>query len=458
MIKKYFFVLLILLTGINRFVYPQGYSFLVAGHAYGSHSGENVGMHPPFVEKLYGETIRDTNIFVLFLTGDIVNHSNEASWQQVEAELAPLPFQTCYVMGNHDDNATGTNVFIEKHGSTWYAFSKENDLFVVLNSTISDRSVSSDQLEFLENLLLDNDGDDGRVFIFFHEVLWNSLEKYKGVRSNSRSRYDQMHLKSNFWTEVFPLFSRYPAIEFYCFSGDVGGNTDAISLFYDKIENVTLIASGMGEVPDENYLKIDVMTDTVMADIIPLNDDIVLLPIEYYAVPETPDSIFGPVTVNAGDSGIIYSTSPVFNATVYRWELPPYTSGIEDGNEIELSFDSGFETDTLRVFAQRDGYGESQPAWLVIGTDTIPDNVPFFNREAADDFQISLTRNEIVVRPVGDFTDHSVAYFYSLSGKQLNKQTLFPGVENSISLPVTNTFILVIESGRGRSVYKIGSF
>jgi hypothetical protein len=458
MVKKYLLVLLILLTGINRFVYPQGYSFLVAGHAYGSHSGENVGLHPPFVEKLCNETNQDTTIFAIFLTGDIVNYSNEESWQKVADELACLPFLSYYVMGNHDDDATGKDVFIEKHGNTWYSFSKGNDLFVVLNSTISDRSISPDQLDFLENLLLDIDGDDVRVFIFFHEVIWNSIEKYKGVMSNSRSRYDQMHLKSNFWTEVVPLFSRYPAMEFYCFSGDVGGNTDAISLFYDKIDNVTLIASGMGEVPDENYLKIDVMTDTVMAEIIPLNDDIALLPIEYYSVPETPGSIFGPATVNAGDSGIIYSASPVFNATAYRWELPAHTSGTGDENEIELSFGHGFETDTLRVFAQRDGYGESQPAWLVIGTDSITDNFPFFKNKAVNDFVISLTRNEIVVRPVGDNSDCAIAYLYSLTGKQFDRQTILPDVDNSISLPVANTFILVIESGRGRSVYKIGSF
>ena len=28
------------------------YSFLVAGHAYGAHTGKNLGLHPPFLNKI----------------------------------------------------------------------------------------------------------------------------------------------------------------------------------------------------------------------------------------------------------------------------------------------------------------------------------------------------------------------------------------------------------------------
>lgn len=89
------------------------FSFLVAGHAYGAHTGTNIGLHPPFINKLSEN--KDT-VFGLFLTGDIVNQSTDASWSQVEFELSALGLKSFYVMGNHDNNSIGNAVFNKKHG------------------------------------------------------------------------------------------------------------------------------------------------------------------------------------------------------------------------------------------------------------------------------------------------------------------------------------------------------
>lgn len=174
----------------------SGYSFYVAGHAYGAHAGKNISLHPPFLSKLTEN--QDSSTIALFLTGDIVNQSNTASWNQVEKELSDLNLNSYYVMGNHDNNSVGYEVFRNKHGGAYYSFIYKNELYVVLNSTESDRSISPAQLKFLDDTFANTDANWERAFIFFHEVIWNSNKKYKLVRSNSRSRYDQIATVSNF--------------------------------------------------------------------------------------------------------------------------------------------------------------------------------------------------------------------------------------------------------------------
>ena len=115
----------------------SSYSFYVAGHAYGAHAGKNIGLHPPFLSKLTEN--KDSSVFALFLTGDIVNQSTTASWNQVEKELSDLNLNSYYVMGNHDNNSVGYEVFRKKHGGAYYSFVYKNELFLVLNSTESDR-------------------------------------------------------------------------------------------------------------------------------------------------------------------------------------------------------------------------------------------------------------------------------------------------------------------------------
>ena len=212
----------------------SSYSFVVAGHAYGSHDGDNIGLHPPLLECFYSG-IDPTVEFIVF-TGDIVNHSTVDCWQQVELEMDSVGVPYFYVMGNHDENEAGRAVFEEKHGGAFYSFYSHGDLFVVLNSIEADRAISEQQLVFLLDRI-DQAGDSTRnIFIFFHEIIWNSHEKYLGVRSNSRSRYDQVVEHSNYWEELHPMLMENPDKYFYLLAGDVGGNPDAISAFYDRIE------------------------------------------------------------------------------------------------------------------------------------------------------------------------------------------------------------------------------
>lgn len=338
------------------------YSFLVAGHAYGAHAGTNKGLHPPFLKKL--PDFNTPNVFALFLTGDIVNNSTTESWAQVETELKQFDFEAYFSMGNHDANTIGYEIFKKKHGKAFYSFMHQTDCFIVLNSTESDRSISEEQLVFLKTTLEQLTSETKRVFVFFHEVIWDSDIRYKDVLSNSRSRYAQIKNVSNFWTEVYPLFSNLINKEFFVFAGDVGGNTDAISAFYDRRENVTHLASGMGEVADENFMKVDVLPDTVKFSLIPLNDSISMKPIEYYSIPLKPERIIGQQKVPTTNFVSEYTVSEVFNATSYNWLLPKGATGSSNTSSISISFTEEFEGGDLLVSAVNKGFGSSSPAVL----------------------------------------------------------------------------------------------
>lgn len=343
---------------------PATYSILVAGHAYGAHAGTNLGLHQPLIDKLREN--KDTAVEGLFLTGDIVNTSTTASWAQVEKELTELGLKSYYIMGNHDNNTIGRAIFTAKHGGLYYSFQLHSDLYVVLNSTESDRSISSTQLSFLAEVLQKATGDNKRVFIFFHEVIWNSHEKYRLVRSNSRSRYDQIKSASNFWQKVVPILDTYPEINFYLFSGDVGGNPDAIAAFYDRWGHMTLLSSGIGEVPDENYMKVNITPDTVSFTLIPLNSRIQMNPVTYYSVPDAPQQITGPSVVNPSEGVIRYEVSSVWNATSYKWTFTPGITGISETTFADLTFGGQYQTGQLSVRAVKDGFGESDPVTLKV--------------------------------------------------------------------------------------------
>jgi hypothetical protein len=391
------------------------YSFIVAGHTYGAHARTTPGLHPPFLAKLPNDI--DSSVFALFLTGDLVNQSSKTTWNQVKADLSKLTIPSYYIMGNHDADPLGYDAFNEKHGSTFYSFFHQSDLYIILNSTKKERSISSDQVDFLKGVIAGSVSK--RVFIFIHELIWNSDKKYRGVISNSRSRYNEIVKYSNFWSDIFPLLSAEKERSFYIMAGDVGGNTDAVSAFYDTRENVTLVASGMGEVSDENYLKVHISDDTVKFAFVPLNESITMHQVQYYSVPEKPGSINGPTIIIPGTKAINYQASEVFNATSYRWELPGSTTGSITNSSIQIDFSADYKSDSIAVYAVNNGYGESEP---------------FFKPVIAEGY-------------------NSVPAIGSLPSFEMSVLTINHGVKLKIKSPEQQSVILSVFDLQGRRLY-----
>lgn len=417
-------LLLSVLTVLNAQA-DSSYAFIAAGHAYGAHEGENTGLHPALLQSLHSGI--DSTVEFMVFTGDIVNFSTTESWNQVEREVDSLSLTAYYVMGNHDDNEAGNAVFEEKFGGSYYSFHFQGDLFVVLNSIEADRAISENQLIFLQEQI-DQAGDStGNIFIFFHELIWNSHEKYRGVRSNSRSRYDRVLAHSNYWEKVHPILMNKPEIRFFLVAGDVGGNPDAISAFYDQWGHITFLASGMGEVADENYMLVHVSdNESVDIELVPLNADLNLPGIEFHSVPATPGPISGPSFVFQSSTSMEYFVPEVFNADSYLWELPPGASGNSLKDRIELDFDENFENGELSVRALRDGFGSSNTSSLLIQADyTSLGSIKLENHPPL--IRVHESRGMLLIKRSEKKDEQIFIRIFDSSGKEIMADHILPG-------------------------------
>lgn len=257
------------LVEIESPIAPPLYSFFVAGHTYGAAGVDNEGLHPPFVEQWdYLNAYQHLELGVL--TGDIVSaQPTIEDWEEVDEDLALLDVPTYFAVGNHD--MENRPVFEERYGDTYYSFLKRGDLFIILDPNIDGWSITGDQMLFLQETLEDSAPAAKNVFVFFHQMLWWQDDNiFSQVALNSSAG---MGSDVNFWSHVHPLFDALSQ-DVYMFSGDLGAGSWASDVMYHNDGNITLIGSGMGHGPGDNYIIVDVdETGTVKLNLVALGDD-----------------------------------------------------------------------------------------------------------------------------------------------------------------------------------------
>lgn len=228
---------------------PAPYTFFVAGHTYGYRWVDNKGLHPPFEEKF--DLINDRKAELGVLLGDIVFECTDEDWAEVDSVLQFLNCTTYYAVGNHD--MVDRDLFELRYGKTYFSFKHKEDLFIVLDPNLDKWNISGEQLLFLEEIVSDTANINRNIFVFFHQLLWWSKEnKYRDVRMNSIvDRYDSI----NFWTEIEPLFHKMPN-PVYMFAGDLGAGNWSGNYFYDSYDNITYVATGMGNDNEDNFILI----------------------------------------------------------------------------------------------------------------------------------------------------------------------------------------------------------
>lgn len=246
----------------------EPYSFFIAGHTYGKPFVENDGFHPPFKEKFFYIKSR-TEIEFGVLLGDIVWLPSEKDWDEVDRDINDLGIPVYIAAGNHEMKDTA--LFSKRYGETFYYFKKHNDLFIVLNPNLDHWNISGKQLEFLKKTIEEQAPKSDNVFVMIHQLLWwDDENKYSEITLNSLEDRDE---SLNFWTEIEPLFHGLQNKVFFC-AGDIGANSAASDFMYDSYDNITFVASGMGEGIGDNFIVINVDENkNVTFDLICLNSD-----------------------------------------------------------------------------------------------------------------------------------------------------------------------------------------
>lgn len=234
------------------------YSFFVAGHSYGQPGVNNEGLHPPFKGKF--DYIKSNNkIEFGILVGDIVSANPiEKDWIEVDLDLDKLGLPTYFAVGNHD--MENRPVFESRYGNTYKTFINQGDLFIILDPNLDEWNISGNQLTFLKSTLNAHASEVQNIFVFFHQLLWvEPYNEFNYIRRNSSAGKGE---NINFWTTVAPLFSNLEN-ETTFFAGDIGVSW-ASNVTYDKIGNLTFIATGMGDNDQDNFVIANVMADKTL--------------------------------------------------------------------------------------------------------------------------------------------------------------------------------------------------
>ena len=252
----------------------QGYSFYVAGHTYGKPGIKSTGLYGPFTEKFHFINEYQPIKFG-FLLGDLVKKSSTEAWELVKKDLDSLDprIENIIVPGNHDVGIgvhdAKRAIFLQQFGKTFFSFKHGKDLFIMLDGNISEWNISGEQLQFLKQSLPNKKDSTSNIFIFSHQLIWQSPSKsgFKKIKPNSlEGRSNNL----NFWDEVFPLFSDLTN-DVYFFAGDVGAFPNGNELFYTKYSNVKFLATGMGGGMRDNFLIVSVINGDVEIFFVPIN-------------------------------------------------------------------------------------------------------------------------------------------------------------------------------------------
>lgn len=248
---------------------PPVYSFFVAGHTYGKAGVNNEGLHPPFkAEFPYIKSRPEVKFGVL--TGDIVAPKPLLKdWIEVDADVKTLGVPVYFAVGNHD--MENRPIYEERYGTTYQQFIQHNDLFIILDPNIDHWNITGEQLAFLKKTVEENKNNVDNIYVFFHQLLWKKTNsKYEKIRTNSSSG---RAAKINFWTTIEPIFHGLPN-QVFMFAGDLGAGSWANNLFYDQYDNITLVASGMGDGDGDNYIIVNVDENKLVTyDLICLNKE-----------------------------------------------------------------------------------------------------------------------------------------------------------------------------------------
>jgi hypothetical protein len=251
----------------------------IAGHTYGAHKGQNLGLYDKFLTEL---ELAQNCFSDVVLNGDIVRTSTQESWTQVDQQLQKFSFNKWFVMGNHDKSEFANSMFESRFGATHYSFEAGKTKFIVLNTNEEWGRITSTQLDFFKGEISADRVQPGEsVVVLMHELIWTQgKSEYVKTRHNWKT-YDGK-FESNYWQDLHPLMLEKEYIDFYVVAGDVSGTKKAIPASFQKVENVTFLSSGMGEGIQENYLIVDPNESELNFQIRYLNPDAENLPIESF--------------------------------------------------------------------------------------------------------------------------------------------------------------------------------
>ena len=225
------------------------YSFLVAGHAYGNPMDFQYGLHPPF-KTMIPQINEYPKLEFGVLTGDVVPKPTEEYWDSAELDMSRFSVPLHIAPGNHDKSP----VFHSRY-QDYYSFNQANDLFLILSPR--NWNIDGEQLELVKSKIDSCKKEVDNIFIFCHELIWWTPEnEFKDVEINYRPHYPGT---TTYWQDFQPYLDSLE-VPVYLFAGDIGASEGVSPFMYEKQDNISYFASGMGSNLNDNVLFVEVST------------------------------------------------------------------------------------------------------------------------------------------------------------------------------------------------------
>lgn len=254
------------------------YSFIVSGHFHGAST--NLSTYPASSLLANIDTLNALKPNFLMSLGDMFLDMDETYLNHYKKSLfEKLKMPLLNAVGNHD--LSNGNMYEKVFGRTYFSFTDQSELFIVLNTEINDGSIKGEQFEFLK-VALNKAKLEGikNIFIFSHRPIWaEENSRYKMLfEGNTRSQFGS----PNFEKEIRPLLEN-STLPVYWISGSLAGGP--ASFFYDKDTSfsITFMQTAIRDLPRDAVLQINVTDGSISFKGISLTGQ-KLEPIENYTI------------------------------------------------------------------------------------------------------------------------------------------------------------------------------
>lgn len=229
------------------------FSFIVSGHFHGASSNQSTFPAATLLANI--DTLNSLKPLFIVSLGDLFLDVNDAYIEHYQKSFFnKLNVPLYNAVGNHD--LSNGNLYEKIYGDTYYKFSVNGNLFIVLNTEMNDGSIKGPQMEFFNEALKDN-SQFRNIFIFSHRPVWaENNERYKKLfPGNTRTAIGS----NNFDSEIKPLLSKLSqARNVFWMSGSLGGGP--ASFFYDKDPEtkITFMQTAIRDLPRDAVLQVNV--------------------------------------------------------------------------------------------------------------------------------------------------------------------------------------------------------
>ena len=224
--------------------------------------------HPRDDDKTY-EHVLKTVEKIDYSKFDLILLGGDLTWN-TSAEISTLEYcdnifnlgdeNTHLAIGNHDnDNVASLLDYTKK--PRYYAFTKNNITFLVLDTEINTPDFSGDQLELIQNVA-DTIETSDYLILLQHRIFWMIGNDDLTYLLDSVGASTRNLGTTNFYEEVYPNLrkAKDKGVEVLCLAGD---RTD-LNIEYFPEDSIQFLASGMkGTYTDDNNYTILLTHDLI---------------------------------------------------------------------------------------------------------------------------------------------------------------------------------------------------